>query len=475
VAASVTLAALSLLVAIIASSLVRRRLAPLGRLTERAQSIAAGDRSPIPEELRAGQRSWFGGALRDEVTDLAEAFAAMVRGVATRDADLLRLRRRQEDIVDHLRAAVVALAADGRVEAANPAARTMLGARIGAPLADSTPTLWSILAPDLATALADAATEPQPHLGLAVAKQAGDVGDAARVVDVRVVPMRRDVDAAPDGRLALLVVDDVTDAAVARTRALQAERLAAIGKMAAHVTHEIRNPLSSIGLNVELLEESLPNGDGAAEARRLLAAIAREVQRLSDVSEDYLRLARAPQTRPAPIDLCELVRDVASFARPELERAGVRSTVVVDAAPIVASADEGQIRQSLLNLIRNAREALEDGGELTVSVARDAAFAVVRVADDGPGIAEEARARVFDPFFTTKSTGTGLGLPLTRQIVEAHGGTIACEPVVPKGTCFVLRLPLLDAALPVAARAASNGGSADDSSDERRDPSTQLP
>jgi signal transduction histidine kinase len=256
----------------------------------------------------------------------------------------------------------------------------------------------------------------------------------------------------------------VTDAAVARTRALQAERLAAIGKMAAHVTHEIRNPLSSIGLNVELLEESLDGGegrgdgrgDGIAERRRLLAAISREVQRLSDVSEDYLRLARAPQTRPALVDLCELVRDIVSFARPELERASVRSEVVVDRAPIVANVDEGQIRQSLLNLIRNAREALEDGGSLIVSVAREGRWAVVSVADDGVGIAEEARARVFDPFFTTKSTGTGLGLPLTRQIVEAHGGIIACEPVSPHGTRFEIRLPLIAAPLPGSRDAASN-------------------
>ncbi len=244
-----------------------------------------------------------------------------------------------------------------------------------------------------------------------------------------------------DARRALLVADDVSEAAAAQRRALQAERLAAIGKMAAHVTHEIRNPLSSIGLNAELLDETLASEKASAEARRLLSAIVREVGHLADVSEEYLRVARLPSPRPTRVDLAALVREVTSFARPELERARVQIVLDLPTAPVEVSLDEGQVRQALVNLIRNAREAMEEGGNLTLAVARRGGSVELSVRDDGPGIDADVRARIFDPFFTTKSTGTGLGLPLTRQILEAHGGTIVCLPVSPNGTEFKLSFP----------------------------------
>ncbi|MBX7194834.1 MAG: HAMP domain-containing protein, partial [Sandaracinaceae bacterium] len=399
-----------------------RRLAPLGVLTGRAQAIAAGDRSPLPADLVSGPG--------DEIRELAVAFGAMVEGVASRDADLSRLRRRQEDIVNHLRAAVVALRADGVVEAADAAARELLAVREGDDLARS--PLWELVSADVAHAI-EKGVEPAPRPAVTL---------GALVLDVRVVPMR-----SGEGRLALLVVDDVSEAAQARARALQAERLAAIGKMAAHITHEIRNPLSSMQLNLELLDETIRD-DAAPQAKqeavRLVTAIAREVERLADVSEEYLRVARLPSPRPSTLDLVSLVQDVASFAGPELERARVHVDLELPSSPLVVAVDEAQVRQALVNLVRNAREAMEDGGTITLRVLSEAKTAVLEVEDQGPGMDEEVRRRIFDPFFTTKATGTGLGLPLTRQIVEAHGGTIACDPVEPHGTRFRLAFPRTD-------------------------------
>jgi signal transduction histidine kinase/HAMP domain-containing protein len=440
IAISIALALLSLGVAALATREVRRRLSPLARLTDRAQAIAGGDRSPLPQDLLVR-----GEAARDEIAELADAFAAMVDGVARRDADLLRLRRRQEDIVNHLRAAVLALRGDGTIEAANPAARALFGAEVGRPLGDAAPHLHRLVGDDLAQAIRG--EEPTARTGVAL--QGSQPGERALVVDLRVVPM---AESETGERLALLVVDDVSEAAAARVRALQAERLAAIGKMAAHVTHEIRNPLSSIGLNVELLEETLAAADAgdpavrarrAQEAQKLLSAIAREVGRLADVSDDYLRVARLPQPRLAPLDLRALLRDVLEFAGPELERARVSVEASLGEVPARVAADEGQVRQALVNLVRNAREAMEDGGRLRVALDGGARVVTLSIEDEGPGIDEEVRQRIFDPFFTTKSTGTGLGLPITKQIVEAHGGTIACESGEPRGTRFVLSFPVL--------------------------------
>lgn len=234
--------------------------------------------------------------------------------------------------------------------------------------------------------------------------------------------------------------------AKAQSRAVANERLAAIGKMAAHVTHEIRNPLSSIGLNIELLEEELgaasQGGTVKSEARSLLNAITREVQRLEHLSEEYLRVARLPQPRMESDDLGAKVEEIVAFARPEIERAGL--SVKVDVADELPPAlfDEGQIRQALLNVLRNAREAMPDGGTIEVSVRAEGMSVVASVDDRGSGIPEDVRSRIFDPFFSTKGEGTGLGLAITRQIVEAHGGSIACEPRDGGGTSFRLLLPI---------------------------------
>jgi two-component system NtrC family sensor kinase len=233
----------------------------------------------------------------------------------------------------------------------------------------------------------------------------------------------------------------------AQALALSNERLAAIGNMAAHVTHEIRNPLSAMGLNVEMLEEELANdaSAGRAEVKSLLAAIQREVQRLESLSEEYLRVARLPQPRMEAEDVATAVRDIVVFARREIENAGC--TVELDVAPELPPAlfDDAQLRQALLNLLRNAREAMPRGGPIDVRVAAEGMSVVVDVDDRGGGVPEAIRARVFDPFFSTKGEGTGLGLAITRHIVESHGGTIACTPREGGGTRFRITLPLAPA------------------------------
>ncbi len=244
------------------------------------------------------------------------------------------------------------------------------------------------------------------------------------------------------GQLAGAFERMVDAVAKAQSRAVANERLAAIGKMAAHVTHEIRNPLSSIGLNIEMLEEELAGSGVPAEAKSLLGAITREVQRLEHLSEEYLRVARLPQPRMEADDLAATVRDIVAFAKPEMDRASCQLSLDVASSVPPALFDEGQIRQALLNVLRNAREAMPDGGKIDVYVRAEGLGVVAGVDDRGTGIPEEIRARVFDPFFSTKGEGTGLGLAITRQIVEAHGGTLVCEPREGGGTSFRIVLPI---------------------------------
>lgn len=225
----------------------------------------------------------------------------------------------------------------------------------------------------------------------------------------------------------------------------RAEQLAAVGRISAQVAHEVRNPLSSIGLNVEMLGDALEHatfqGDEGREAKELLAAVTREVDRLTDVTEQYLRMARPPKPTLVAEDVTEVLGGVLDFSRGELERAGVE--VVRDFAPDTPPvlADEGQLRQVLLNLVRNSREAMPDGGRLTVSTRGLEKEVEITVQDTGRGMTEAVRERLFEPFFSTKEGGTGLGLSVSQQILQAHGGTLACQSSSGPGTTFVLRLP----------------------------------
>lgn len=242
------------------------------------------------------------------------------------------------------------------------------------------------------------------------------------------------------GELATTFEGMVSAIARANEQLLASERLATIGKMAAHVTHEIRNPLSSIALNLELLEEELPAS--ADEANNLLRAIKAEVERLSGLSEQYLSVARQRPQQKHPEKLGEIIEEACEFVRRELEQAGVELRIDIEGAAeeLKLPVDEAQIRQALLNLLRNAREAMPNGGRVVVKLERAADGLDLIVDDEGVGMPDATRERLFEPFFTTKQHGTGLGLAISRQIAEAHGGGIRVEAREPRGTRIVMHL-----------------------------------
>ncbi|HEX6837634.1 MAG TPA: ATP-binding protein [Polyangia bacterium] len=222
-------------------------------------------------------------------------------------------------------------------------------------------------------------------------------------------------------------------------RLIRSERLAAVGKIAAQITHEVRNPLSSIGLNAEMLEE-----ETQGEARKLARAIVKEVDRLTEITEEYLRFARLPRPKLEREDLGELMKSLIAFMHQELEGHGVTVDARLEPSLPPIAADEHQLRQALLNLMRNAVEAMRDGGRLTLTAARvadeDGRYVELTIADTGEGIAADHLPKIFDPFFSTKEGGTGLGLALTQQIIVEHGGRIEVRSEPGRGTTFIVRL-----------------------------------
>lgn len=223
---------------------------------------------------------------------------------------------------------------------------------------------------------------------------------------------------------------------------LESERLATIGKMAAHVTHEVRNPLSAIALNLGLLQDELSQD---SEAQALHAAIEREVERLAALTEQYLSLTREHRPRLETEELGEVVSEAMEFLERTLTRAGVRAALELEPDLPQVSIDAGQIRQVVHNLVQNARQAMPDGGRLWVRVARSPRGVCLVVEDEGSGIEPTVRARLFEPFLTTRTHGTGLGLAICRQIVEAHHGHIRCEEREPHGARFIVELPVSEA------------------------------
>jgi signal transduction histidine kinase len=268
--------------------------------------------------------------------------------------------------------------------------------------------------------------------------------------------LTRKVEARSEDELGLLAQEFnamATSLARQRDELRHAERLAAVGRISAQITHEIRNPLNAIGLNAELLAEELAQSPGGSpEAVQLVAAISREVDRLNGVAEEYLRFARSPRTPPGRHDLNELLGSLLDFLGPELQAGGIALARELASEPLPVRADEGRLRAVFLNLLRNSREAMPAGGRLTVRTRRVGGATEAEVADTGGGIPPEDLTRIFEPFYSTKERGTGLGLSFAYQVVKEHGGELLCRSAVGSGTTFTLRLPTEEEHAEAAAR-----------------------
>jgi signal transduction histidine kinase len=232
---------------------------------------------------------------------------------------------------------------------------------------------------------------------------------------------------------------DVTDEDEILRRLLRSERLAAVGTMAAGLAHEVRNPLNSASLQLTVLERRLDRSEDPTNALPIARIIKSEIDRLDRLVREFLAFARPHPLEPKPVNVGELLAGVTGLIAPEAEAGKV--AIAVDAAAGIPSVlgDGERLRQVLLNLTRNAVEAMaERGGRLRLAARAAGAEVEIDVEDDGPGFGEELP--VFDAFFTTKSQGTGLGLAIVHRIVTDHGGTIRVESR-PGRTCFTLALP----------------------------------
>jgi signal transduction histidine kinase len=230
--------------------------------------------------------------------------------------------------------------------------------------------------------------------------------------------------------------------------------MALLVRLADGLAHEIKNPLSTMAINLALLQEDWERASVARSAvspqrtqreersLKRIKTLQREVQRLEHILDDFLHYARGGVVNRRPEDLARIVRELLEFVEPEDERAGIRHHVDLPIGLPLVLVDEARIKQAVLNLLVNARQAMPDGGELLVRLRRMGHQVELSITDTGTGMSSEKLARCFEEYWSDKPGGTGLGLSTARRIIEEHGGTIQALSEEGRGSSFSITLPL---------------------------------
>lgn len=225
------------------------------------------------------------------------------------------------------------------------------------------------------------------------------------------------------------------------------EQLEELSKLTGELAHEIKNPLSTIKINLKLTAEELENAAAdskkdVARALRKIAVIQKETDRLEQILDGFLKYVSRPELQIVSADINELISDMVDFYSPQAHSHSIKMRHVLSSEPLISKVDIGMLKQVVLNLFINAQQAMIGGGELMIRTSNQEQNAVIQISDTGKGIAPDKLSDIFKPYCSFRSSGTGLGLASAKRIVEAHNGTITVNSEQEKGTLFTIMLPL---------------------------------
>ncbi len=238
-------------------------------------------------------------------------------------------------------------------------------------------------------------------------------------------------------------LEDITERRSKEARLRRAENLASLTTLAAGVAHEIKNPLGSISIHIQLIQKALVASCSTSEhIEKYLGVVNEEIDRLNHIVLDFLFAVRPMDIHLREGDMNQLVSELIHFTELELEQSGITCKLDLDSAVPLFLFDERYMKQALLNLIKNAQAAMEGGGTLTVRTEVAGNELHIAVSDTGTGIAEENISKIFEPYFTTRDSGSGLGLTMVYKIIKEHRGEVSVKSRVGEGTTFTIVLPL---------------------------------
>ena len=363
---------------------------------------------------------------------LAETARKTGRELASTEDALSKLQELQTTILRSLPAGLVMVDGQGRAEYANESAHAILGlapdGMVGRTLSE--------LVPAIAAAWRERG-DAQAELPARERFEGNFVrgnGTVARL-GFSFAPLS----ASGQHPGTLIVFQDVTDIVRLKESVERAERLATIGKFAAGLAHEVRNPLASICTSVDILKESLHPPENL---QRLMDNVVKESERLDRLISEFLSYARPRELTRVEDDLSQLSLGVVEVFRTEAQARGCELSLSIE-PEVFAVFDADRLKQVLWNLLRNALEAVPPGtGKIGLTLRTRAGWVQLSVSDNGRGVPTDQQRRIFDPFFTTKERGTGLGLPISHSIVEAHGGRMLISSQPGQGTELTVMLPL---------------------------------
>ena len=340
-----------------------------------------------------------------------------------------RERNLMETVLDTLREGVLVLESDGRVAYANAAAAALVGISAEALAAGEAVRF----PPDLASTLelTDGTTAQTREMEV-------------NYPETRILRVHLSLVEGPSAgsSLRVAVIADVSAERVQTEDRVESERIDSIMNLAAGVAHEIGNPLNAIGIHLQLLRRRLADlGSAGTKVDESIDIVESEVRRLDGIVRNFLGAVRPAVPDLADTQLLEVVAGALALLKDQMAELGVRAVVEVsDELPVVL-ADHGQVKQALFNVIKNALEAMDRGGQITVRARSDDEWVVLEVADTGVGISADKLTRVFDAYYTTKADGNGLGLLIVLRILRAHGGRVDVASAPGKGTTVTLRFP----------------------------------
>ncbi len=406
---------------VLAAGLSNLALGPLARISQRLDSVTAGEMVALPEEPE--RKDEYGlvtlkiAHLGRKMRDVKEVFSA--------------LKDNLDQIMANLQDGLMLFTRDNRVVLVSASAERFVGRPRSEMLGHNVDDVFSDSS-RVGQVVLDCFRQRRPI------PQGEIEGENGRRVQVS-------LDFIQEGGEqigALLVMRDAESVRRIEDEIELSRRLSAIGRLTSGVAHEVKNPINAIVVHLEVLRQKLQSVD--PDTRRHMDVIGSEIQRLDRVVQTLVDFTRPVELRLAETDLRRLIEDVVLLAAPDAERHGVDIRRDLPSEELPVNVDVDLIKQALLNVVINGVQAMPGGGTLAISAARRDGSAMVEIRDQGSGIPPEVQDKIFNLYFTTKKAGSGIGLPMTYRIVQLHHGAVEFASEENVGTTFQLILPLLE-------------------------------